>query len=85
MTVEQRFFIRILSDHIHDKCSMPGKCELDWKKVADYADEQALSGLVYIQLVIFSKSIQIWHRILSCDYKRGFIPIYTSMPTGVQS
>lgn len=72
MTVEQRFFIRILSDHIHDKCSMPGKCELDWKKVADYADEQALSGLVYIQLRDFFKKYSDMAPDIKLRLQKGF-------------
>lgn len=53
MTAEQKFFIRILADHIHGKRSDPGDASLNWDKLADYAGEQALSGLVYAQLKNF--------------------------------
>lgn len=50
MTAEQKFFIRILGDHIHGEKSDPGKDVVSWEKLETYAKEQALSGLVYIQL-----------------------------------
>ena len=49
MTEEQQFFIQILADHIHGRPSAPRTDTLDWEKLAEYADEQALPGLAYIQ------------------------------------
>lgn len=55
MTAEQLFFIQILADHIHGRRSVPENDVLDWEKLADYAAEQALPGLVYIQTRDFFK------------------------------
>ena len=55
MTAEQREFIRILADHIHGRSSAPENPALDWEKLAGYAEQQALAGLVYIQLRDFFK------------------------------
>lgn len=49
------FFIRILADHIHNKKSDPENTSIDWEKLADYAEKQALCGLVYVQLKDFFK------------------------------
>lgn len=49
MTAEQRFFIQILADHVHGRPSSPESDAMDWEKIAAYADEQALLGMVYIQ------------------------------------
>ena len=48
MTREQQLFIRVLADHIHGRPSAPPE-GLDWEKLAEYAEEQALSGLIYLQ------------------------------------
>ncbi len=55
MTGEQKAFIQILADYIHGRPSVPANNNLNWEKVVDYAEEQALSGIVYIQLRDFFK------------------------------
>lgn len=61
MTAEQRAFIRILRDHIHGRKTDFEDDVPDLKKLVDYAEEQALSGIVYIQLRDFlNKCIGIY-------------------------
>lgn len=55
MTREQTMFIRILADHIHGRPSVPENFDLDWEKLAEYAEEQVLTGMTYIQLKNFFK------------------------------
>lgn len=55
MKVEQYFFIQILRDHIHGNDSAPAEDPIDWKKMGEYAEEQALSGLVYVQTKSYFK------------------------------
>lgn len=49
MTAEQQFFIRILADHVHGRVSAPETDKIDWENILCYAEDQVLSGLVYVQ------------------------------------
>ena len=49
MTGEQRCFLGLLRDYVHQQPSRTPETAVDWEQVARYAGEQSLGGVVYVQ------------------------------------
>lgn len=66
MTPEQACVLRLLEDYIHRRPSAPPETEVDWARVAQYGEEQSLSGILYVQCRDFlgadSPALQQMHR-----------------------
>lgn len=79
MTVEQQFFIQILSDHIHGKDSAPPTKGILWNKIGEYAEEQALVGMVYVQTkAYFMNHPEIAPEIAKRLHKGFYSDVYLS-------
>lgn len=49
MTYEQKYFLQLLEDYVHRRPSVMPFEKVDWLKIAEYAREQSLEGIVYVQ------------------------------------
>lgn len=49
MTFEQSCFLQILQDYVHQRPSAVRLEKKSWMKIARYAKEQALEGIIYVQ------------------------------------
>ena len=55
MTSTQLFFLQLLSDHLHNRASVP-TADVDWDKLLDYAQRHQVQGIVYVQCRAFLES-----------------------------
>lgn len=53
MNNERRLFIQMLADHIHGISTDPAEQEIDWNRFCQYAIDQSLMGIAYVQMKNF--------------------------------
>ena len=56
MTKEQSYLIRVLSDHVNERASVPATMDLDWKMIAELSKMHQISGIIYAQCKDFIPS-----------------------------
>ena len=49
MTFEQQYFIQLLRNYVHQENSEEPATRIDWNRIAAYAIEQNVSGIIYYQ------------------------------------
>lgn len=75
MTYEQSFFLQILQDYIHGNVSGIPFRGVNWSKIVQYAKEQSVEGIVYIQCrTILRENLAA----LNCLHQGFYSAVYTS-------
>lgn len=49
MTPEQICFLRLLQDYVHQRPSVSPSEEINWNQIVQYARDQSLGGIIYVQ------------------------------------
>ncbi len=53
MSIEERFFLQILSDFLHNRSTQPFSASLDWNLISRLAKEQQVEGILFTQCQSF--------------------------------
>ncbi len=73
MTKEELLFLSLLKDHIYGTLNTTIQEDTDWDQVFEYAKDQSLNGVIYVQLRELSKKSQFITQEILDKFHFGFL------------